>query len=154
KSVFYFDCVAHAMTRGDEVHGITMLARDITALRKNEVRFTELFETLQEGIYIVSPDDRIVDANPALVRMLGYGSKEELLSRSLPEILPDQSQRLLLRQEVDRESVVQGREVTLFRKDGTALVCLNTSAAVRDPTGHVVRYHGALIDITERREME
>jgi len=43
-SVFYFDCVAHAMMRGGEVQGITVLGRDVTALRKNEARFTELFE--------------------------------------------------------------------------------------------------------------
>src|SRR5580698_2148538 len=60
KSPFYYDCVAHAMMRGDQVHGVTILARDITASRKNEARFTELFETLKEGIYIVTPDDRIL----------------------------------------------------------------------------------------------
>src|ERR1700730_12209491 len=97
-SICYFDCVAHAMLRGDEVHGVTVLARDITASRKNEARFTELFESLQEGIYIATPDDRLLDANPALVRMLGYDSKEELLSRSLADILPDAQQRKLLRQ--------------------------------------------------------
>ena len=79
-AVFYFDCVAHAMVRDDAVHGITVLARDVTALRRNEARFTELFESLQEGIYIVTPEDRIVDANPALVRILGYESKDELLA--------------------------------------------------------------------------
>src|SRR5262249_33890612 len=78
-AVYYFDCVAHAMVRDDAVHGITVLARDVTALRRNEARFTELFETLQEGIYIVTPEDRIVDVNPALVRILGYESKEELV---------------------------------------------------------------------------
>jgi PAS domain S-box-containing protein len=41
-SIYYFDCVAHAMLRGEEVQGVTILARDITALRKNEARFTEL----------------------------------------------------------------------------------------------------------------
>src|SRR5713101_7506323 len=55
-SICYFDCVAHAMTRADKIHGITVLARDITALRKNEARFTELFESLQEGIYITTPE--------------------------------------------------------------------------------------------------
>src|SRR6266404_2418160 len=35
-SVFYFDCVAHAMMRADKIHGVTVLARDVTALRKNE----------------------------------------------------------------------------------------------------------------------
>ena len=59
---------------------MTILARDVSALRKNEARFTELFETLQEGIYIVNPAGDILDGNPALVRMLGYESKEDLLS--------------------------------------------------------------------------
>ena len=154
KSPFYYDCVAHAMMRGDQVHGVTILARDITASRKNEARFTELFETLQEGIYIVTPDDRILDANPALVRMLGYDSKEELLSRSLADVLPDAQQRRLLRQEVDTEPMLQGRELTLIRKDGHPIICLNTAAVVRDTSGRVLRYHGALMDITERREME
>ena len=154
KSPFYYDCVAHAMMRGDQVHGVTILARDITASRKNEARFTELFETLQEGIYIVTPDDRILDANPALVRMLGYDSKEELLSHSLADVLPDAQQRRLLRQEVDTEPMLQGRELTLIRKDGHPIICLNTAAVVRDTSGRVLRYHGALMDITERREME
>jgi PAS domain S-box-containing protein len=142
------------MLRDDQVHGVTVLARDVTALRRNEARFTELFETLQEGIYIVTPDDAILDANPALVRMLGYDSKEDLLAHSLADILPDAAQRRLLRQEVDNQPNLQGREITLMRKDGNAIVCLNTAAVVRDTAGRVLRYHGALMDITERREME
>src|SRR6267378_3092165 len=153
-SIHYFDCVAHAMLRGDEVHGITVLGRDITALRKNEARFTELFESLQEGIYIATPDGAIVDVNPALVRMLGYDSKEELLSRTFADLLPDEEQRRALREQVDNQTMVQGREITLTRKDGQPLVCLNTAGAVRDTNGRVVRYQGALMDITERREME
>src|SRR5437588_8169898 len=131
-ATYYFDCVAHAMLRGDEVHGITILARDITALRKSEARFTELFESLQEGIYIATPDDRLIDVNPALARMLGYESKEELLSRSFADLLPDDAQRRALRQEVENQPIVQGREITLTRKDGRPLVCLNTAGAVRD----------------------
>ncbi len=68
------------MLRDDKVHGLTVLARDVTSARRNEARFTELFETLQEGIYIATPDDKVLEVNPALVRMLGYDSKEELLA--------------------------------------------------------------------------
>src|SRR6267154_276112 len=153
-AVYYFDCVAHAMLRDDQVQGVTVLARDITALRNNEARFTELFESLQEGIYIATPDDCLIDANPALARMLGYDSKEELLSRTFADLLPDEEQRRALREQVDNQTMVQGREITLTRKDGRPLVCLNTAGAVRDTNGRVVRYHGALMDITERREME
>jgi PAS domain S-box-containing protein len=153
-SPLYFDCVVHAMLRGDTVQGITVLARDVSALRKNETRFTELFETLQEGIYITTPDGSILDANPALVRMLGYGSKEEFLQRRVPEILLDPAERKALMEQAERQPMIQGREITLLRKDGTSIVCLNTVAAVRDTEGKVVRYQGAVMDVTERREME
>src|SRR6267154_5137740 len=153
-SVFYFDCVAHAMMRGDTVQGITVLARDVTALRKNEARFTELFESLQEGIYITTPDGVILDVNPALVRMLGYDSKEDVLKRQVPEIFVDRVERKIVKDQIQHQPMIQGREITLIRKDGTSIVCLNTATAVRDNGGHVVRYQGALMDITERREME
>jgi two-component system NtrC family sensor kinase len=153
-SVCYFDCVAHAMTRDNQVHGLTVLGRDITALRKNEARFTELFETLQEGIYITTPEGSILDANPALVRMLGYDSKEELLSKRVPEIFTDQVERKSLVEEVERQSGPQGREITLLRKDGAPIVCLNTAAAVRDTSGRVIRYQGSVLDVTARRQME
>jgi len=154
KSPFYFDCVVHAMMRGENIHGITVLARDVSALRRNETRFTELFETLQEGIYITTPDGRILDANPALVRMLGYDSKEDLLKRQVPEILLDPAERRALMQQAAAQPMVAGREVTLLRKDGASIVCLNTVASVRDNAGKVVRYQGAVMDITERREIE
>jgi PAS domain S-box-containing protein len=143
-----------AMVRDDKAHGLTVLARDITASRKNEARFTELFETLQEGIYITTPDGQILDANPALVRMLGFDTKEELLAKKVPEVFTSREERKLLREEVERQSTVQSREITLRHKDGHPVVCLNTAAAVRDSAGTVIRYQGAVMDITARREME
>jgi len=153
-STFFFDCVAHAMVRDDKVHGLTILARDITSQRRSEARFTELFETLQEGIYIVTPDDKILEVNPALVNMLGYDSKEELLRKKVSEIFVDQEQRSIISREVSREPSPQSRELVLRRKDGQPVVCLNTSSAVRDTGGKIVRYQGALADITERRAIE
>jgi PAS domain S-box-containing protein len=150
----YFECTAHAMVRDDKVHGMTVLARDITSVRRNEVRFTELFETLQEGIYIVTPDDHILEVNPALVRMLGYDSKEELLAKRVSEVFVDETQRSTMVREVNRQPEPQSREITLRRKDGEALVCLNTATVMRDAAGKVTRYHGAVVDITERRAIE
>jgi two-component system NtrC family sensor kinase len=153
-SPFYFDCVAHAMLREDQIQGVTVLARDVSALRRNETRFTELFETLQEGIYIATPEGSILDANPALVRMLGYESKEELLKRRVPEIFADRTERKAVKELVERQSLTQGQEITLLRKDGTSILCLNSAAAVRDNSGQVLRYQGAVMDITAHREME
>jgi PAS domain S-box-containing protein len=153
-SICYYDCVAHAMTRENQVHGLTILGRDITALRKNEARFTELFETLQEGIYITVPDGTILDVNPALVRMLGYDSKEDLLSKRVPDVLTDRAERKSLIEEVEHQPSPQGREINLLRKDGTPIVCLNTATAVRDTSGRVIRYQGSVLDVTARRQME
>jgi PAS domain S-box-containing protein len=150
----YFECVAHAMLRDDKVHGLTVLARDITSLRRNEARFTELFETLQEGIYIVTPEDRVLEVNPALVRMLGYASKEELLGKKVTEVFVDETQRAGIIREVNRQPSPVGREITLRKKNGQPLVCLNTATAIRDSSGKIIRYQGALVDITERREIE
>ena len=150
----YFECVAHAMLRDEKVHGLTVLARDVTSARRNEARFTELFETLQEGIYIATPEDRILEVNPALVRMLGFSSKEELLAKRVSDVFTDDQQRTNIIREVKRQPSPESREITLLRKDGRPLICLHTATAVRDTGGNVVRYQGALVDITAQREIE
>ncbi len=153
-SVHYFDCAAHAMIRDDKVHGLTILARDVTAVRRNEARFTELFETLQEGIYIVTAEGDVLEVNPSLVRMLGYESREQLLAQNVTSIFVNEEERTSIAHQVDHQPTPQTREITLQRKDGKSIVCLNTSTAVRDSAGKIIRYQGALVDITERREME
>jgi PAS domain S-box-containing protein len=82
----YFDCVLHAIVRDDVVYGISGFARDVTKERESETRFTELFQTLREGVYLASADDRITEVNPALAHMLGYDSKEELLNREIAQL--------------------------------------------------------------------
>jgi PAS domain S-box-containing protein len=154
KTIHYFECVAHAMLRDDKVHGLTVLARDVTAARRNEARFTELFETLQEGIYIATPEDRVLEVNPALVRMLGFDSKDELLTRRVSEIFVDESRRTAIIREVNHQPSPEGREIILRRKDGLPVICLHTATAIRDPGGKVVRYQGALVDITAQRQVE
>src|SRR5450432_1499092 len=71
----YFDCVINGIVKGDEVVGASVLGRDVTEQREKELRFTELFETLQEGVYFSTPEGQLQDANPALVGMLGYEDK-------------------------------------------------------------------------------
>jgi len=152
--VYFFDCVAHAMIRDGEVHGVTVLARDITAMKRSEARFTELFESLQEGIYIVTPEDKILEVNPALVSMLGYQSKDEVLSKRVTEVFADDLLRNAVVYGAGSAAGPQGREITLHRKDGQPVHCLNTASAVRDPNGRIIRFQGALVDITGRRAME
>src|SRR4029077_11527055 len=84
--IHYFDCVLHAIVHDDKVQGISGFARDITRERENETRFTELFQTLREGVYLASADDRITEVNPALAQMLGFESKEEIINLEMSSL--------------------------------------------------------------------
>ena len=149
----YFECVLNGIVKGDEVVGASMLGRDVTEQREKEMRFTELFETLQEGVYFSTPEGQLLDANPALVSMLGYTEKRELLAVE-PEALNFEAGQPVLGRALDDRGGVRTREVKLRRKDGTAAVFLDSSRAVWDTSGNIIRYQGTLVDITEKRKME
>ncbi len=152
--MFYFDCALNAIVKGDEVVGVSALARDVTEEHQKERRFTELFETLQEGVYFSTPEGKLLDGNVALVYVLGYESKEELLAVDSRALNADPNQTPVLGRSADDQGGVRTREITLRRKDGSLGVFLDTSRAVWDAGGKIVRYQGTLVDVTERREME
>jgi PAS domain S-box-containing protein len=149
----YFECVLNGIVKGDEVVGASMLGRDVTEQREKELRFTELFETLQEGVYFSTPDGHLLDANPALVSMLGYAEKSDLLAAEPAALNFDAGQPVLGRA-IDDRGGVRTREIKLRRKDGNPAVFLDSSRAVWDTSGNIIRYQGTLVDVTERRKME
>src|SRR6202790_3254686 len=149
----YFECVLNGIVKNDEVVGVSMLGRDITEQREKELRFTELFETLQEGVYFSTPEGLLLDANPALVSMLGYTETGDLLTAEPAALNFDPGQPVLGRALDDRGGV-RTREIKLRRKDGTAAIFLDSSRAVWDTSGNIMRYQGTLVDITEKRKME
>jgi PAS domain S-box-containing protein len=152
--VLYFDCALNAIIKDGEVVGMSALARDITEEREKEQRFTELFETLQEGVYFSTPEGKLLEANAALVRLLGYSGKEELLELDPLALNSDENQEPILGRTSDDAGGVRTREITLRRKDGSPAIFLDTSRAVWDGSGKIIRYQGTLVDVTGRREME
>src|SRR5580692_2783431 len=150
----YFDCALNAIVKGDEVVGVSALARDVTEEHEKERRFTELFETLQEGVYFSTPEGKLLDGNAALVQVLGYESKEDLLSLDPRALNSDPNESPVLGRTADDQGGIRTREITLHRKNGSLGVFLDTSRAVWDAGGRIVRYQGTLVDVTERREME
>jgi len=149
----YFDCVLNGIVKGDEVVGASILGRDVTEQREKEMRFTELFETLQEGVYFSTPEGQLLDANPALVSMLGYAEKKNLLAVE-PAELNYEAGAPVLGRAVDDRGGVRTREIRLRRKDGTAAIFLDSSRAVWDASGNIIRYQGTLVDLTDKRKME
>ncbi len=151
---FYFDCVLNAIVKSGEVVGLSVLGRDVTGQHEKELRFTELFETLQEGAYFSTPEGRLLDANPALVSILGYANKDELLSLDSSQLNLDPKQPPVLGRAPDDRGGVRAREIMLRKKDGSPAVFLESSRAVWDAAGKLIRYQGTLIDVTERRKLE
>jgi PAS domain S-box-containing protein len=149
----YYDCVVNAIVKGDEVTGASVLARDITGHREKEQRFTQLFESLQEGVYISNPQGKLLEVNPALVSILGYDSKEELMSLPPEKLNVDPSAEPVLGRLGSQSGGTKVREVRLRRKDGAVAVCVDTSSGVLEE-GRIVRFHGTLVDVTEKRELE
>ena len=152
--VRFYDCVLHAVVRDGRTAGVSCLARDVTQERQNEARFAELFNSLQEGVYFTTPDGEILDANPALARMLGFSSREELMAMNAKDLFLDSEQRAAEAVMLEEQGRLVAREIVLKKKDGTRLTCLDTASLVRDSSGRPVRYQGILVDITARLEME
>jgi PAS domain S-box-containing protein len=150
----FFDCVLNAIVKGGEVVGVSALGRDVTGQHEKELRFTELFETLQEGAYFSTPEGRLLDANPALVSVLGYATKEELLALDASRLNLHPEQPPVLGRAADDRGGVRAREIALRKKDGSAAVFLESSRAVWDAAGKLIRYQGTLVDVTERRKLE
>ena len=150
----FYDCTLYAVVKDGHVTGVTGLARDVSLQHEAESRFTDLFETLHEGVYFAAPDGKLVDVNPAAVRMLGYESKEELLKQPLEQHFFGTGARIALLDELRGSGSVRDRELTLRRKDGSFIRVLNSSVAIRDAAGQFVRFQGSLVDITERGQME
>jgi PAS domain S-box-containing protein len=129
--------------------------KDITDREEAERRYRELFDTIQEGIFFSTPEGRFVEVNDALVRMLGYQSREELLQVDIPsQIYVDPSQRLRLVTELENRGAVRNFEEALLRKDGALIHTLLNAFAVRDAQGRVVQYRGLILDITEQKNFQ
>ena len=152
-SIHFFQCSVHVLVRNGRDYGVGVLARDITQQRENEARFTELFETLQEGVYVATDSGRLADVNPALARMLGYEDRQELFDRPLSDFFQPQDWEAQ-RRDLARSGSLHGYEVTLRRRDGATLTCLHNSALIRDTGGRISRQQGTFVDVTEKREME
>ena len=148
----FYDCVVNAIVKGGDVTGASVLARDVTGHREKEQRFTQLFESLREGVYISNPEGKLLEVNPALVSILGYDCKEDLLNLPPEQLSPNGAEPVLGRTG-SQSGTTRIREVRLRRKDGGVAVCVDTSTGVIE-SGRVIRYQGTLVDVTEKRAME
>jgi len=137
-------------------------AQDITeqkrieeALRQSEWRYRSIFENALEGIYRSVPGRRLVDVNPAMARMLGYESVDEVLALTIPDdLFVDVAEWEHLQALHRRQDVIQDLQLCWKRKDGTPIAVSLYVQTLRDHEGNVLFYEGMITDITERKRAE
>jgi PAS domain S-box-containing protein len=142
--------------------GVMAVALDITAhraaeaaLAESEERFRALFENAPLGIYRSTPDGRILMANPALLRMLGQSSFEELAARNLETAgFTSRHPRSEFTARMEQDGEVSGLETEWVRRDGSVIIVRESAKARRGDDGRIQYYEGIAEDITERRGIE
>jgi diguanylate cyclase (GGDEF)-like protein/PAS domain S-box-containing protein len=114
----------------------------------------EFARNLGEGIYITTPDGRILDANPAFLEMFGVRSLDDFAGMSAYDLFVDPSKRELEMQLLERDGRVRDFEFQIRRPDGELRWALDTTYLVADPATGERFCHGVLVDITARKRLE
>jgi PAS domain S-box-containing protein len=131
--------------------------RALAEQRLAEESYRKLFEASIDGIYVTTPGGLIVNANPALARIMGYDSAEQLI-RSVGDVAETIYVHPEAREEFQalmaRDGMVRDFEYQVRRRDGEIRWLSDSSAAVRDDDGEVVRYEGSVRDITDQKRAE
>src|ERR671912_2602438 len=125
--------------------------------QRAEERYRSIFENAVEGIFQTSVDGRFLVANPALARMFGYESSEELLaaiSNIRDQLYTEPGRREEFYQIALRDGVVSGFEIQMFRKDGDLVWVSANARAIYDDGGDISGYEGIVENITGRKRVE
>jgi two-component system NtrC family sensor kinase len=146
--------VSTSRVQGASSEGVQTIhvLKDITDRREAERRYRELFDNIQEGLFFSTPAGRFIEVNDAMVRMLGYSSREELLQIDIPSQLyfsPDQNPQ---RAEVMKEhGHLRNFEATLRRKNGLPVHVLINAFGLYDNLGQLTQIRGLMLDVTGLR---
>jgi PAS domain S-box-containing protein len=127
------------------------------AQHRAEEKYRRIFETAVEGFFETTPEGRIVAANPAMARIAGYSSTDEMI-REVHDLgkqhYADPEARKQLMRQLEEQSTLRGYECPMLRKDGSQVwVSLNIQA-IRDAAGKITSFDGTAEDITERKRSE
>jgi PAS domain S-box-containing protein len=128
--------------------------RAIESASAEAERYQGLFDGIPVGLYSTSASGEIIEANPALLRLLGYASREESRTVNTAAIHVDPEDRRRWQALIEQEGVVRNFEVRLRRHDGVEIWALDNARAIRDESGCVVGFQGSLEDITARKQGE
>jgi diguanylate cyclase (GGDEF)-like protein/PAS domain S-box-containing protein len=124
------------------------------ALKESVERYRLLFERNLAGVYRNTLDGRILDCNDACARILGFGSREELLEHRAEEVYFESEERDALMRELISRGSVTNEEICLMKKDGSPVWVLESATLLEGPDGQPESVEGTLIDISEIKRAE
>ncbi|MBD0336544.1 MAG: PAS domain S-box protein, partial [Cyanobacteria bacterium Co-bin13] len=127
------------------------------ALRAAETKYRSIFENSTAGIFKTTGDGTYISVNPALARMYGYDSPEEMMAMVTNidgQIYAQPQRRDELTAYLKRYSKIQDAESEVYRKDGSPFWISEDIWTVCDEGGQFLYYEGIVHDISERRQME
>jgi PAS domain S-box-containing protein len=157
-----YDVIEFPLKNSDGTVSKVSIYRDITQRKKREEElkasaedYRRLFENVRCGIYVSTKEGKFLNANKALLDMLGYESKEEFLKIDIAnDLYLRPEDRRKWQEMMERDGFVKDYEVDFKRNDGKAISILHTAHVRYDHDGEVVGYEGMNVDQSERRKME
>src|SRR4028119_835708 len=126
------------------------------ALQDAQNRYQRMFEGVPVGLYRMLPTGQILEANSALLQLLGYTNLQALLEieTGFMEHYAETEAYRLWQARMEEEGVVQDFEMPLHRCDRILIWVRHNARAIRDETGEILYYEGAIEDITQRKQAE
>lgn len=147
-----------------DIIGIIGMSTDITerkqveeALHLAEEKYRNIFENSLDGIFQSTPEGHFITVNPALARMWGYESPEDLLAGVTAiehQVYVDPNRRSEFMRVIRQQGSISGFEYQAYRKDGSVMWVSENARAVYDEQGALRYYEGSIEDITARKQAE
>jgi PAS domain S-box-containing protein len=129
----------------------------VEAVRRADQKYRRIFENAVEGIFQSTPDSHLIAVNPAMARIFGYASPEEMVrdvTNIGQQLYTDHENRHTFQRLLAEHGTVGAFEAQFYRKDGSTLWGSLNVRAVKDETGRILCYEGTLEDITARKKVE
>ncbi len=133
---------------------LSNLALQRKRLSEFERKYRLILESIREGVFLSSRDGRFIECNDALVRMLGYESKNELMKVNIPkDIYVNPDDRKLFQYLIEKNGFVNDFKVNFKRKDGSIITVLISGQLVKDEKGEIIGYEGINIGLDSESNM-
>ena len=157
-----FNITELPLTNADETISKMSIFRDITRSRQQERKirthrqdYERLFDQVPCGVYVSSKEGNFLDANPALLKMLHYDSKEEFLAMDIArDIYLNPSDRDQFMEMIEKSGMVANYAVDFKTRDGKPVSVMIAGHVRYDDRGEVLGYEGIIVDQTQRQRME